>query len=137
LAHAEKQRTFFENGAAGDERCSCKSESSQPSQNGEKPEPAETTKSPEPPVEGVQRKAKFCKPSVAEVAAYIRKRKYHFDAEMFVAFYEANGWVQGRRSKPIKSWKAACTVWEYRWRADHPGQCGYTVTAEDDAAWTP
>lgn len=54
---------------------------------------------------------KFVPPTLDEVKAYIKEKGYDFDAEGFLAFYEANGWVQGSSKKPIKSWKACCVTW--------------------------
>lgn len=55
----------------------------------------------------------FVPPTVEEVAAYVKAKGYDFiDPEYFVAFYEANGWVQGKARKPIKNWKACCATWK-------------------------
>ncbi|OKZ61669.1 MAG: hypothetical protein BHV88_22820 [Clostridiales bacterium 41_12_two_minus] len=56
-------------------------------------------------------KKKFSPPTVAEVAKYCAERKNGIDAEHFVNYYTANGWVQGR-GKPIKDWKACIRTWE-------------------------
>ena len=53
----------------------------------------------------------FAPPTVLEVADYCTERKNNVDAEAFVNFYTANGWVQGK-GKPIKDWKAAVRTWE-------------------------
>ena len=53
----------------------------------------------------------FAPPTVLEVADYCAERKNNVDAEAFVNFYTANGWVQGK-GKPIKDWKAAVRTWE-------------------------
>lgn len=53
----------------------------------------------------------FVPPTVLEVAEYCVERKNNVDAEAFVNFYTANGWVQGK-GKPIKDWKAAVRTWE-------------------------
>lgn len=55
--------------------------------------------------------ARFKKPTLDEVREYCQQRNNSIDAERFYAYYEANGWVQGR-GKPIKSWKAAIITWE-------------------------
>lgn len=55
--------------------------------------------------------ARFKKPTLDEVREYCRQRNNGIDAEKFFAYYEANGWVQGR-GKPIKSWRAAVITWE-------------------------
>ena len=51
----------------------------------------------------------FIKPTEEEVAAWILKKGYNFDAEAFVAHYDANGWMRGKNK--IKNWKACCTTW--------------------------
>ncbi len=53
----------------------------------------------------------FVPPTVLEVAEYCVERGNKVDAEAFVNFYTANGWVQGK-GKPIKDWKAAVRTWE-------------------------
>lgn len=53
----------------------------------------------------------FVPPTVLEVAEYCVERGNKVDAEAFVNFYTANGWVQGK-GKPIKDWKAAVRIWE-------------------------
>ena len=54
----------------------------------------------------------FTKPTVEEVAAYIKAKGYTFDAEAFWNFYESNGWYVGRRK--MKSWTSACVTWQKR-----------------------
>ncbi len=56
---------------------------------------------------------RFSPPGVEEVEAYCRERKNGIDAQRFVDFYTANGWVQNR-NKPIKDWRAAVRTWEGR-----------------------
>ena len=51
----------------------------------------------------------FVPPTVDDVKEYIAARGYSFDAEAFVAHYEANGWMRGKNK--IKNWKACCTTW--------------------------
>ena len=58
-------------------------------------------------------KKKFEPPSVLEVAEYCVERNNGIDAETFVDFYTANGWMQGQ-GKPIKDWKACVRTWERR-----------------------
>ena len=55
---------------------------------------------------------RFVKPTVDEVAAYIKEKGYKFDPDAFWNFYESKGWRVGRN--PMKSWKAACTTWNER-----------------------
>ena len=55
---------------------------------------------------------KFVKPTVEEVAEYIREEGYNVDAEQFVNFYESKGWKVG--TTPMKSWTAAVATWQKR-----------------------
>ena len=52
--------------------------------------------------------------SFVEYTAEYMNNKYEIydvDAEMFIDYYEANGWVQGK-GKPIKDWKACIRTWD-------------------------
>jgi hypothetical protein len=51
-------------------------------------------------------------PSLEEVTEYISEKGSKIDPKAFWAYYEANGWMQGK--KPIKKWKACVTTWEQR-----------------------
>jgi DNA-binding PadR family transcriptional regulator len=55
-------------------------------------------------------KSRFQKPKIEEVEAYIKEKKMHFDAVEFYDYYEAVGWMVGK--KHMKDWKAACRTWE-------------------------
>lgn len=57
--------------------------------------------------------AKFTPPTQEEVTAYCKEKGYTFNPVKFFAYYETNGWVQGK-GKPIKSWKACCVTWQQR-----------------------
>lgn len=57
-----------------------------------------------------QKGTRFQKPTVEEVEAHIKEKGYDFDAESFVAYYDSNGWMVGK--KPMKNWKAACITWQ-------------------------
>ena len=58
------------------------------------------------------RAPRFIPPTVEDVKAYCTERGNKIDAERFVDFYEAKGWVIGKQ--PMKSWKAAVRTWEKR-----------------------
>ena len=60
---------------------------------------------------------RFKPPSVEEVQAYCKERKNNVDAQRFVDFYEAKGWMLGKNK--MKDWKAAVRTWE---RNDTNGQ---------------
>lgn len=53
----------------------------------------------------------FIAPSLEEVEKYFKERNTKVDPKVFHAYYEANGWVQGK-NKPIKNWKSCLTTWE-------------------------
>lgn len=55
---------------------------------------------------------RFIPPTVKEVQAYCRERNNGIDAEHFIAFYEAKGWMLGKNK--MKDWKSAIITWEKR-----------------------
>lgn len=52
----------------------------------------------------------FTPPSRQEVQEYIAEKGYSVDAERFVDYYTANGWMVGKNH--MKDWKAAVRNWE-------------------------
>lgn len=64
-------------------------------------------------------KKNFVVPTVLEVAEYCVERNNGIDAESFVDYYTANGWVQGA-GKPIKDWRACVRTWERRKTEKNP-----------------
>lgn len=54
---------------------------------------------------------RFTPPTLEEVKSYCLERNNNVDAEKFVDYYTANGWVQGK-GKPVKDWKACIRTWE-------------------------
>lgn len=63
------------------------------------------------------RAARFTPPTVDDVAAYVREKGYHVNAERFVSFYQQKGWMVGKNR--MKDWKAAVRNWETRWKDEH------------------
>ena len=62
-------------------------------------------------IESKQKKSKaFRPPTVDEVAAYCSERMNNVNAEQFVDFYSAKGWMLGKNK--MKDWKAAVRTWE-------------------------
>lgn len=53
---------------------------------------------------------KFTPPSLEDVKKYCQERKNTVDAERFVNFYTAKGWMVGKNK--MKDWKAAVRTWE-------------------------
>lgn len=60
--------------------------------------------------EQATRRQAFRVPTVAEVQAYCEERGNGLDAEAFVAYYQAKGWVVGK--SPMRDWRAAVVTWE-------------------------
>lgn len=58
-------------------------------------------------------RSRFVPPTVDEVRAYCDEKGFSIDPQMFVAYYDANGWVQGK-GRPLKNWKAAVLTWDRR-----------------------
>lgn len=64
------------------------------------------------PITNNHNRGRFTPPKVSEVAAYCRERGNGIDAQSFVDFYTANGWVQGKGRKPVRDWMACVRTWE-------------------------
>ncbi len=57
-----------------------------------------------------EKTTRFKPPTVEEVAAYCLERGNHVDAQRFVDYYTANGWMRGKTK--IKDWRACVRTWE-------------------------
>lgn len=77
------------------------------------PEPAQETK----PKNQPEKRAKFVKPTVEEIAAYCKDKGYNINARQFYNYYESNGWKVGRNA--MKSWQAAVQNWNTREKANN------------------
>ena len=55
-------------------------------------------------------KKSFQKPTFEEVKAYCTERNNNIDAQLFIDFYESNGWKVGKNA--MKDWKACIRTWE-------------------------
>lgn len=79
-----------------------------------KPDPAPAAPDePEKPAKA----SRFTPPTVEEVQTYCNERGNGIDAQRFVDFYAARGWLIGKAK--MKDWKAAVRTWEGR---DKDGQ---------------
>ena len=58
------------------------------------------------------RAKRFTPPTLDDVSAYIRERGSNVDAQRFLDFYTAKGWMVGKNR--MKDWKAAVRTWEKR-----------------------
>lgn len=63
---------------------------------------------------------KFQKPTLEEVKSYVAEKGYSVNPEKFFAYYEAGGWMVGKR--PMRSWRMALTYWHNNGidRSQHP-----------------
>ena len=59
----------------------------------------------------------FVKPTVEEIAAFCKEKKYNVNAQQFFNYYESNGWKIGRNA--MKSWQAAVQNWNARDKANN------------------
>ena len=59
----------------------------------------------------------FVKPTVEEIAAFCKEKKYTINAQQFFNYYESNGWKIGRNA--MKSWQAAVQNWNARDKANN------------------
>ena len=57
-----------------------------------------------------RKSSKFVAPTVEEVKAYCDERNNGIDAQRFVDYYQARGWMTGKNR--IKDWKACVRTWE-------------------------
>ena len=55
---------------------------------------------------------RFTPPTIEEVTAYCKERGNRVDAQQFIDFYTANGWMVGKNK--MKDWKACVRTWERR-----------------------
>ena len=62
----------------------------------------------------------FQPPAVSEVADFCRAHSLSMDAERFVDYYTANGWMAGRNK--MRNWQAAARNWARRERANTPAR---------------
>lgn len=64
---------------------------------------------PNPNTEGRAR-SRFTPPSLEEVREYCQERGNNVDAQRFIDYYTANGWLVGKNK--MKDWKACVRTWE-------------------------
>jgi hypothetical protein len=70
----------------------------------------------------VEKRQTFIPPSVEEVRIYCQERSNGIDAQSFVDFYSAKGWMIGKNK--MKDWKAAVRTWE---KSDRPNKAPPTA----------
>ena len=83
--------------------------------------------------EAPAKRTRFVPPSVEEVQAYCQERKNGIDAQSFIDYYAARGWMVGKTK--MKDWKAAVRTWENRRKADTP-KTGFTYNDHVEEGWS-
>ena len=68
---------------------------------------------------------RFVPPTLNEVQDYILKNGYSVDADRFVNFYEAKGWMIGKNK--MKDWKAAVRTWQREQKKQKPDEIGMVL----------
>lgn len=71
--------------------------------------------------EGKKASSRFIPPTLEEVSAFIAENNYRVNAEKFIDYYNANGWMVGKTK--MKDWKAAVRNW-HRNEREVPKQTG-------------
>lgn len=66
------------------------------------------------------KRKRFQPPSVSEVSDYCREHNLSMDAERFVDYYTANGWMAGRSR--MRDWQAAARNWARREQPNTPAE---------------
>lgn len=59
-------------------------------------------------------RSKFTKPTIEEVASYVKEISGSINPRRFIDYYESVGWTVGKNSKPMRDWKAAVRSWQAR-----------------------
>ncbi len=93
------------------------------------PAPAQTQEPEIKPKSQPEKRAKFVKPTVEEIAAYCKEKGYNINARQFFNYYESNGWKVGRNA--MKSWQAAVQNWNTRDKTS--GKAAGTMWANNSA----
>lgn len=59
-----------------------------------------------------EKSKRFTKPTVSQVCDYCQEIGFKQDAQAFIDYYEANGWIVGKNK--MKDWKATIRNWQRR-----------------------
>lgn len=74
---------------------------------------------------GSDKPTRFVPPTLNEVQDFILKNGYSVDADRFMDFYEAKGWMIGKNK--MKDWKAAVRNWQRGQKAKRPDEVGIVL----------
>ena len=83
-----------------------------------------------------EKDGEFVPPTFEKVEAYCRERNNDIDAQNFIDFYEARGWMMGKTK--MTDWKAAVRTWESRTGSSQPqGTCSTFTKGYMKTEYTP
>lgn len=68
-----------------------------------------------------KKSSRFVKPTVELVEAYCKEKKYDLDAQYFIDYYDARGWMLGKNH--IKDWKACIRTWMRKSKENNNNEC--------------
>ena len=71
-------------------------------------------------IESKAKSTRFVPPTIEEVREYCKERGNNINAERFVDFYSAKGWMVGKNK--MKDWKACVRTWEQRDKKEKPSE---------------
>jgi hypothetical protein len=74
-----------------------------------------------------EKPSRFSPPTLEEVEAYCKERGNKINAQHFIDYYEARGWVM-KSGQKVKNWKACIRTWEAG--EDKPAKPTKTVVAQ-------
>ena len=74
---------------------------------------------------GADKPTRFVPPTLNEVQDFILKNGYSVDADRFIDFYGAKGWMIGKNK--MKDWKAAVRNWQRGQKAKRPDEVGMVL----------
>ena len=98
------------------------------------PEPLQDYKTNKTEDKEKKKRTIFSPPSVAQVSEYCLERQNGIDAQAFVDWYKANGWMVGKNK--MRDWRAAVRTWEQRRKQDHVAQVDAAQKEKDQwDAW--
>lgn len=119
--HREKEKTLQCNGTALPSNASVTKCNTEIEIEIEKDIEIDTDKEIEKEREDKKASSRFIPPTLEEVSAFIAENNYRVNAEKFIDYYNANGWMVGKTK--MKDWKAAVRNW-HRNEREVPKQTG-------------
>lgn len=73
-----------------------------------------------------KKQSRFIPPTIEEIKAYCREMNYGINAERFIDYYKANGWMVGKNK--MKDWKATVRNWARREKQDVSGNASFDIS---------